>query len=775
MKNFFKYRVSKKYHGDKYMSSTQDRIFIQNVYLGSFFLLTLAILTILVFPHNKSFKYAGYRIGMLAPEQIVSPAHFEIDKLPEEYEREKELKRRSIPPIFYRDTIRENTAIQQATLFFDQILYVQKIENEYQTKYGSGISAQKKADTAFTQQSSNLKQKMKSAAEDIRTTYDIDIEKPEWSFIYSLNDQSFETFSHTCIGILKDVYASGILNIIKKQVSAIDTSITVIESGSESAKSIHNYFDSDDIRRELAVRLSTVYESPGDIINSGLEILLKSIKPDIIYDSDRTEQARRKETAAVPRSRGYVQKGEIIVNRNERVTDDQYKKILSLQEYLLREIQIQYPHLFWLVYSGQIGVIAVIFILFGSYLYFFRPALIKEIKIIIIIFILFLIQILLIYWVLQRLHLSEYLIPTTITSMLLAIFIDTELALIGTVVVAILVGVFAGNNLGIALYVLSGGAIGILAVRHIRHISQFLKAIIAIAGAYGIVLCSVGVLQGYSIRTILSSYFIYSIPNAVLSPLITIGFIRLFELIFDEATDIKLLELSDLNNKLLRELSMQAPGTYHHSIILGNLCERAAEAIGANSLLARVGCYYHDIGKIAKPEYYMENEPVALKTHETLAPSLSSLIIASHVRNGIEIAQKHKLPGIIKDLISQHHGTSQISFFYEKALGKNKDASINPADFCYPGPKPQTREAGIIMLADGVEAATRALKNPSPTRVRERVESIVMQRFKEGQLDECELTMKDIRIITESFIKILSGIFHLRIEYPTQIKNLTAS
>ena len=384
------------------------------------------------------------------------------------------------------------------------------------------------------------------------------------------------------------------------------------------------------------------------------------------------------------------------------------------------------------------------------------------------IFLIFLMQLLFIYLITQQLRLSEYLIPTTIASMLLAILFDGGVGIYGTLVVSFMVGGYLGNDFGITIYALAGGVAAVIAVRHIRHLIQFLKAILYILLFYTLVLYIIGIMQGMTLVDIFWDRFLFSLPNAIFSPLITLGFLALFEMLFGVTTDMTLLELSDLNHPLLRELVVQAPGTYHHSIILGNLSERAAEAIGANSLLARVGCYYHDIGKMVKPQYFIENEQNANERHDALTPTMSSLIISSHVKEGIAIARKYKLRNIIKDFINQHHGTSKISFFYEKALEKSKNSKINPSDFCYPGPKPQTRETGIVMLADGVEAATRALKDPSSARIRERVESIVTQRFQEGQLDECDLTMKDLRAIKESFIQILTGIFHARIEYPNK-------
>ena len=233
-------------------------------------------------------------------------------------------------------------------------------------------------------------------------------------------------------------------------------------------------------------------------------------------------------------------------------------------------------------------------------------------------------------------------------------------------------------------------------------------------------------------------------------------------------TDPSLLVLSDLNKPLLRKLAMRAPGTYHHSILVGSLSEAAAEAIGANSLLTRVGAYYHDIGKMDKPEYFVENQKGGKNPHDKLSPSMSYLIIVSHVKRGLEIAQEHKLPKEIQAFIAEHHGTNLISYFYNKALEKVDAAEISETDFRYPGPKPQSKETGIVMLADTVEAASRTLKDPSVSRLRGMVNSIIDDRFKNCELDESPLTLRELTLIQEAFVQILTGIFHGRIEYPKQ-------
>ena len=238
----------------------------------------------------------------------------------------------------------------------------------------------------------------------------------------------------------------------------------------------------------------------------------------------------------------------------------------------------------------------------------------------------------------------------------------------------------------------------------------------------------------------------------------------IIEYFFGISTDMSLLELLDLGQPLMRNLMINAPGTYHHSIIIGNLAEAAAEAVGANPLLARVTAYYHDIGKVKMSDYFVENQQEGFSKHERLAPHMSALILVAHVKEGVELARHYKLPKSIVDIIQQHHGTRLMSFFYQKA--KDQAGTVIEEEYRYPGPKPQTRVAALVMMADSVEAASRALADPTPARISALVEKIINEIFLDGQIDECELTLKDISEIKKRFTYVLTSIFHKRIVYP---------
>ena len=254
--------------------------------------------------------------------------------------------------------------------------------------------------------------------------------------------------------------------------------------------------------------------------------------------------------------------------------------------------------------------------------------------------------------------------------------------------------------------------------------------------------------------------------SGIITSAVVFLFIGIFERIFDVTTDLALLELSDLNHPLLKRLSVEAPGTFHHTIVVGNLAEAASKDIGANSLLSRVGCYYHDIGKMLKPEYFVENQMEAMNKHEKLTPNMSYLILVNHVKKGLDLAEKYKLPNLVKQFIPEHHGTSLITYFYNKAKETIDGKDLSEDDFRYPGPKPRSKETAIAMLADTVEAASRTLQNPTAQRIRNFTDTLINHKIDEGQLTESNLTLKEIDQIKRAFIPILMGIHHLRIEYP---------
>jgi hypothetical protein len=310
-----------------------------------------------------------------------------------------------------------------------------------------------------------------------------------------------------------------------------------------------------------------------------------------------------------------------------------------------------------------------------------------------------------------------------------------------------------------------GGVTAVYSVSRLRHRWHFFRAMLMIALANLAAILAWDLARNTGWMELLRDAG-SGVGSALAATALVFVMLPAVEHLFGQVSDVTLLELSDLNRPLLRRLQLEAPGTYHHSMVVGNLAEAAAEAVGANSLLARVCAYHHDIGKLAKPEYFNENEQGARSRHEKLTPTMSALVVKSHIHEGLEMARKERLPRAVRRAIPEHHGTMVMAFFYHKAL--EQDPAARREDFCYPGPRPRSRETAILMLADGVEGASRALAEPTPSRIRGLVTRILEQRVQEGQLDDCGLTLQDLARIREAFIPVLTAIFHVRAPYPAE-------
>ena len=360
-----------------------------------------------------------------------------------------------------------------------------------------------------------------------------------------------------------------------------------------------------------------------------------------------------------------------------------------------------------------------------------------------------------------------YLLPFAFAPMLVRIILNSEVALVYCAICAPLAGVMFDGSLQIVMYSLMGGVVGAHGVRQCKDRGVIYTAGLKVSVVNVAMVLSFQILgEGFfSLQTVYCAF--YALVGGLVNATLVTGIIPAVESMFQYSTDMKLLEYSNLNSPLLHNLMVRAPGTYHHSVLVGNLVEAAAETIHANPLLAKVAAYYHDIGKVSKPLYFIENVRGGENKHDKLSPSMSALILIAHVKEGVELAREHRLGSVIIDIIRQSHGTSLISFFYQKAKTQSPDSSaINEQDFRYPGPKPQTREAGLVLLGDAVEAASRTLPDPTPARIQGLVQKVINNIFIDGQLDECELTLKNLHEIAKSFNRVLNGIYHHRIDYP---------
>ena len=365
--------------------------------------------------------------------------------------------------------------------------------------------------------------------------------------------------------------------------------------------------------------------------------------------------------------------------------------------------------------------------------------------------------------------LSGMLIPVAWATMSIAILIGVNVALLVAVVLAIFVAILVDPTLSTSfglqtgIVALFGGFTGVYSVSNLSQRSDLARAGLFVSAVNVLMVSAIALTTGMRFSAWLVGLLLGTV-NGVASSFLTVGALHWFESGFRITSSVRLLELSNPNLPLLKRLLMEAPGTYHHSILVGNLAEAAAEQVNADATLVRVGSMYHDIGKLKRPYFFIENQFTQDNPHDKIAPTLSSLIITSHVKDGLELAKENKLPQQIQDIIAQHHGDGLVSFFYHKALEERDD--VPEEAFHYEGPKPQTKEAALVALADNVEAAVRSMKQPTPGRVEGLIRKIIKDKLNDGQLDQCDLTFQDLDRIAIAFVRVLSGIFHSRVEYP---------
>ncbi len=360
-------------------------------------------------------------------------------------------------------------------------------------------------------------------------------------------------------------------------------------------------------------------------------------------------------------------------------------------------------------------------------------------------------------------------IPVAAVSILtMLLFNDLHLAFLMALAGSVLAGLILGSDFGLTATFFIGGLMGAYTVRGARTRGEIMGAGVFVSVAHIICLALLHPdYRAFLAKDFVVQYLYPSIANGLIAAFLVMGTLKVFEYLFGVVTNFSLLELSDFNQPLLKRMILEAPGTYHHSLVVSNLSEAAADSIGANALLTRVGAYYHDIGKLSKSEYFTENQMMGYNKHDDIEPNVSRLVIFNHVKEGMELARKYKLNPAIMDFIPQHHGTSLMHYFYQKALEEAKeDEKVDENDFRYPGPKPQSPETAIVLLADSVEGATRALDEPTPPKIEETVKKIVNNKFIDGQLDECHLTLKEINKVSLTFIRILGAMYHARVKYP---------
>lgn len=510
-------------------------------------------------------------------------------------------------------------------------------------------------------------------------------------------------------------------------------------------------------------RVSTLVDLSLSEVQAGIvsELARDLIEPNSFYNAEKTEEAKKSARESVAPVSRTIAEGEIILREGDIVTPLDVEALSALG---LRQAETE-----WQGAVGTVVFVLLITIVLGLYLIRFRPEYWVRWPRMLLLLLLLVLFILAAKLMVSDQSILSYLLPTAALSMLLTVLLGPQLAIAVTVLFSIVVGFMAGGSLELAVYALVGGLIASLSLSRVEKLNAFLWAGVYVALAdLAVILAFHLPRQDYSNVQLLTLAG-FSLVNGGLSASLTVAGFYLLGTLFDITTSLQLMELARPTHPLLRELLLKAPGTYHHSILVSNMAEEAAGRIGADALLARVGAYYHDVGKIARPYFFVDNQEEGVNVHERLDPQTSAQIIISHVEDGLDLAKKYGLPSKIRDFIPQHHGTSLATYFYHQARQSEGD-EVNEEDFRYPGPKPQSKETAIVMLADGCEAAVRAERPDSLQGIEEVVRKVVGSKMLDGQLDECDLTLRDLDEIRGAFVSILQGVFHPRVKYPEEAK-----
>lgn len=491
--------------------------------------------------------------------------------------------------------------------------------------------------------------------------------------------------------------------------------------------------------------------------------------PSLTFDADETTRRREAASAAVNEHFDAV-KGERIVSRGERVTREQEVALRALEEARLAQSVERSSWRVIRAYAAMALRLMLFCAMFAVYLVVFQRHVYDDLTRLSAVFVVMLVHAVVVGLVV-RLGWSVYLAPVAFVSVMLAALFDYRLGLISGAFAAALLPLAAPIGVGPTFVAWLAGVAGVAGIERMRARSRGYSVFVFVAAAYVVGIVAVELGEASGLRAI-ALHSLWGGINGFATGAATVFLLPVFEQAFNRASRFTLLELTDLNKPILKRLNMEAAGTYHHSMLLGNLVDAIASAIGADPLRARVMAYYHDIGKIFKPEYFAENQEAGFNKHEKITPQMSALILVSHVKDGVELARQEKLPEVIVDGIREHHGTTVMAFFYQKALETDSHASVNRDDFRYPGPRPRTREAAILMCADSVEAAVRSLDDPSPAQIRAMVTRLVDTRAQDGELDDSGVTLHELNVIKEKLVAMLSTIYNKRIAYPGQDKPL---
>lgn len=721
--------MSENHLGDKLQHSLRIKLII---------VLTAVLLVMMMFPKGESIE-SDVTVGSIwIQNDLIASKTFEIKKDPDLYKKEVAIAESEVHQIFI---LKKDASSQSLDSIKNYNKILLKNLDDAAVSQGEIKNATFLSDAAFGE---FLKLRKSEASTTTRKT------------------RSMSAFFSSAEECVKIFYQQPLLSIPYQQIEK--DSIAIREGRFEHTVAKTDYRNPDSTGVFIYNYFNAVNEP--EFSHAASEYISKFIIPGLVFDSVLTDEAFKLAREKVPQNVGIVNENEKIVAKHDRISADTKLKIDSYRIAKGEETG------FWGRFVQNMGKffhIAVIFSLFWIYIFLFRKRIFNDNIKMLLIAIVILIIAMVTYFIsqIESQVPIEFLIFVPVASMLITIIFDSRVGFYGTVIVSLIIGALRGNDYVFAVMNIIAGALAAYTVRDIKNRTQIFRSFFFILIGYSISIIAFG-LERFDTFDQIALMVAFAAVNALVSPVLTYGLLIFFEKFFKITTDLTLLELSDFNRPLLRELARIAPGTFNHSLTIGTMVVNAAESISANPILARVGAYYHDIGKTLDPGSFVENQAEKDNIHEKL-PTLKSVeLIINHVKKGIELAREYDLPEEIVNFIPMHHGTLLVSYFYEKAKEEAGEGSVNEFDYRYPGPKPNTKETALVMLADACESTVRSITEPDMAKLENVINNLFRLRIEDGQLDDAPLTLNDIKKIKESFLSILAGQYHKRIRYPNQ-------
>jgi cyclic-di-AMP phosphodiesterase PgpH len=679
--------------------------FTRTFYWILMFLVTGGLL-FFILPGEPRFKYEYQKGAPWSHENLVAPFDFAILKPQDEIERDRQEQLKAIVPYFTFDTTMMELKIKQ-------------LESDWQ------LLAETEEDPVYLglQEIRNLLTRIYQAG---------------------VLPRSPETYEELNANIeLKKRVGNRVTRIQKERIF--------------SEKSAYN---------ELSILLDILLEKYPESAP-----ILQRLQPEryiasnLTYDSVTTQKEREEVLRNISTTRGMVQTGERIILQGEIVSDERYQVLESLKANY--ELERGEGINRYMVSFGKAGLIIVFMILLFAFLFIYRYDILNQFSKLSFLLSFLVSMIFLTIFIQSFPQLHIYLVPFAIFPIVIHTFFDSRTAIFTLIIASLVTGFYAPNNYEFVLLQVAAGVVAVFSLNKMHRRGHLIMAVILVLLTYVFVYLSLelifeGTLQLVNYR-MLQWFGLSSLLILLVYPLVFI-----FEKIFGFVSDVTLIELSDTNQPLLRKMAEEAPGTFQHSLQIANLSEEIILKIGGNPFLVRAGALYHDIGKIAQPEFFIENQAVGINPHDQLNYLKSAEVIIEHVKNGVKLARRHKLPEALTEFIATHHGTSKAQYFYVKHQEENPNQKVNEEMFIYPGPLPRSKEAAVVMIIDGIEAASRALKEKTLDNLKDLVNTMIDQKIKDKQLEQCDLTFRDVKIIKETLLNKLTNIYHVRIEYPKE-------